>query len=150
MNTLKPNSAYEIVEQMDPDYVRNRKLRMMFLQANGYNAAVASHKIISFSNIKHNLFGRERFAKDITLDDMNEDDLETLHSGFFQFLLSPDLGGRRIMSPFPSMLRAKTMENELQARFYLTMAVLGASEEVQKMRVVSVAYTVGSPPHIVI
>jgi hypothetical protein len=67
--------------------------------------------MVRFFELKKRLFGAEKLVKDITLDDLDEDDMDTLETGCVQVSPLIDMAGRPIFV-VPTKLRGyKVVEN---------------------------------------
>lgn len=97
LNRLKPGTVYEEAERMSESYVRNPHKRLMFLRAEDYEPVKAAERMIRFFEKKKVLFGPEKLIKKITVDDLTEDDLETLRAGEGQISPIKDAAGRPIV-----------------------------------------------------
>jgi hypothetical protein len=95
MIPIKP--AYDQAEQISKVYVTDQKLRLQFLRAEYFNARKAAHRLVSFMEGKLHFFGPEVLARPIYLSDLDDDDFESLKSGFRQLLPSRDRAGRAIL-----------------------------------------------------
>jgi hypothetical protein len=140
--TIKRGTVYEIAETLDSSYVSDPDFRLMFLRANDLQPEPAARQMIKFFDVKLKLFGKDKLIKDITLNDLDDDDKATLRNGSLQVRQS-DVTSTTIVTELPGLRSFKTIENELRARYYLLMSVL-TSKEVQGQGVVIVAYTIGS------
>ena len=94
-------------------YQDNRAFFLMFLRSTSFNIKAAVHKMIEYFNYKVKLFGWEKVAKDITLDDLDEDDMEALKSGASVFLPYPDTAGRAVCLTVLKHVIAKKWENQV-------------------------------------
>eukprot|EP00980_Cylindrotheca_fusiformis_P031703 scaffold26816_cov166-Cylindrotheca_fusiformis.AAC.1 len=139
LNSIKAGSCYEIAERTNPDIVQRRSFRLMFLRGNRYKTKDAAKQMLSYFDWKLRLFGKEKLGKDITLDDLNDDDKESLQSGSYQVSPMKDRAGRTILLGLPGLARSKHIDNDLRARYYFFMAVL-RSEQSQIRGVVLVSY----------
>lgn len=150
LNSIKQGTFYQMAEQMDKDYVNNRKFRVMFLRANRYlsngnhryDPREAAGQMLNFFETKTLLFGKQKLVKDITLDDLDDDEKNGLKRGNLQVLPVCDRAGRPIIVNFRGHSCFKSVRSELKAKFYLFMSVI-ACEETQKKGIVVVFYTVG-------
>jgi hypothetical protein len=148
--SIKQGTVYEMAENMDKDYVTNRAFRLMFLRANAYDSKEtrrydtkrAAQQMKNFFDTKQMLFGNEKLVKDITLDDLDDDDKQGLERGSLQVLPVRDRAGRQIVVNFRGFASFKSMNCELRAKFYLFMSLV-ESEETQKKGSVVIFYTVG-------
>lgn len=86
--------AYEVAVSMSPEYVSSQLLS--FLRADDFNPKAAARRAMSHFQKKLELFGLDRLVKDISLEDLDEDDTEALSCGGIQFLPSKDRAGRPV------------------------------------------------------
>jgi hypothetical protein len=142
LNAIKRGSNYQAAELMDASYVTNRDFRIMFVRGNRYKTKEAANQIILFFDMKRRLFGQDKLVKEITLNDLDDDDKNSLQSGSLQLLPYKDRTGRILLLGLPGLSRIQKLENDLRARFYFFMTVL-KSERAQLRGVVAVSYTVG-------
>jgi hypothetical protein len=91
---LKDRAAYDLAEYMDPSYTRNRDFRLALLRTELFDSQQAALRLIRHFQLKLDLFGRDRLAMDITQDDLDIDDMDTLYRGYGQFLSAKDRAGR--------------------------------------------------------
>eukprot|EP00526_Cylindrotheca_closterium_P022697 CAMPEP_0113614132 /NCGR_PEP_ID=MMETSP0017_2-20120614/7003_1 /TAXON_ID=2856 /ORGANISM="Cylindrotheca closterium" /LENGTH=182 /DNA_ID=CAMNT_0000523279 /DNA_START=151 /DNA_END=700 /DNA_ORIENTATION=+ /assembly_acc=CAM_ASM_000147 len=71
---IKNGSVYELAETMNAGYVGARAFRIMFLRGNRYDAKASANQMLSFFELKQQLFGNDKLAQDITIDDLDEDE----------------------------------------------------------------------------
>jgi hypothetical protein len=116
LNVIKWNTAYAEAEALSTEYVVNHDFRMMFLRSEQYTVKDAAERMIRFFDLKQALFGTEKLVKDITLEDLDEDDTECLTSGYAQISPKKDSAGRTIVI-FLQKLRKKfkVVENVVRA-----------------------------------
>ncbi|KAL3930106.1 MAG: hypothetical protein SGBAC_011907, partial [Bacillariaceae sp.] len=138
---MKNGSVYETAEKMDPEFVGSRAFRIMFLRGNRYDTKAAADQMLRFFVQKQKLFGREKLVKDITMDDLDEDDRACFRSGCIQ-IVGKDRSNRHILLQIPGLRLFKTLLNELRVRYYIMMRLL-EREEAQKRGAIFVVYTVG-------
>ena len=112
LDYMKKGTVYEEAENQDPRYVSDRKFRIMFLRADRYNPKEAAERMIRFFDLKKNLFGSEKLVKNITMEDLDEDDMETLRSGYMQIPPPCDVAGRKIVV---GMIKLRKMKTEVNA-----------------------------------
>ncbi|CAJ1948893.1 unnamed protein product [Cylindrotheca closterium] len=137
---IKRGSAYEMAERMDAAYVSAWPFRVMFLRSNQYDTRATADQLLRFFEVKKKLFGAEKMVKDITLEDLNEDDRTSLSSGWLQ-LLGKDRSNRVVCCQFPGHRTFKDLRNELRAKFYFMMTLL-KNKETQLRGVVHVLYAI--------
>lgn len=137
---IKRGTAFEVAEKLDRSYADRNDFLLKFLRASKYEPEQAAQQIINFFDMKLELFGREKLVKDITLDDLNDDDQSCLNNGNDQVLHT---ASRHILVCFPGLRRFKALNNELRARYYTLMSML-ESNDTQIDGVTIINYAVGS------
>ena len=103
--------AYDLAKSLSYEYVYNRDFRVMFLRADRFDAKLAATRLVNFFQQKQYLFGPRKLVQDITLNDLNGDDIECLKSGVLQWLPYKDRSGRPVSITFPSIQKFRTIEN---------------------------------------
>mmetsp|Transcript_37840 Transcript_37840/g.91766 ORF Transcript_37840/g.91766 Transcript_37840/m.91766 type:complete len:571 (-) Transcript_37840:57-1769(-) len=141
LQRIKSRSVYEVAESMNAEYVQSRKYRIMFLRGKRYNAKEAAEQMLEHFDSKLMLFGKDKLCKDITLDDMDEEDRLSIRKGGVQ-LLKRDVGGRQICTNMRGAVTHKSIINELRTKYYTFMSMV-ESEETQKKGAIAVLYVVG-------
>jgi hypothetical protein len=107
----KKAEAIKLAESISPDYVKDRVLRLKFLRAESFVAKKAADRMIRFFDIKLFLFGKDKLCKDITIKDLDYDDMATLEAGFMQLLPVRDRSGRCVFMLLPSHQTYSIAEN---------------------------------------
>mmetsp|Transcript_33280 Transcript_33280/g.80478 ORF Transcript_33280/g.80478 Transcript_33280/m.80478 type:complete len:477 (+) Transcript_33280:132-1562(+) len=136
---IKRGSVYEIAERMDPAYVHARAFRVMFLRGNRYDTKAAANQMLKFFETKQDLFGTEKLTKDITIDDLDEDDIACLKTGWLQ-LAGKDRSGRVVHLQLLHLRAYKTLKNEYRMKYYMLMDLLQTDEDVQLKGVCGLTY----------
>lgn len=88
------NELYNMAALQNPEYLRDPVIRLMFLRANFYNPAAAVKQLMGFLKYKAEYFGKDTLGRDITIDDMNQEDIRMMHSGMFHIQGKKDKSGR--------------------------------------------------------
>ncbi|CAJ1945918.1 unnamed protein product [Cylindrotheca closterium] len=141
LERIKRDTVYELAEKMDPNYVRARAFQVMFLRSNRYDTKASADHMLKFFEMKHHLFGISKLVKDITINDLDEGDIQCLKSGLTQ-LAGKDRSGRRIILNLPGLRALElTLQNEMRSRFYILMTLL-ESEEAQIKGTIPIVYSV--------
>ena len=94
----KSAQAYELAASISEEYVSSRKRRLMFLRAERFVCKKAANRYFNFFRNKLDLFGEAKLCKDITLDDLDEDDMDCLRAGHHQMVPIRDRSGRLVVS----------------------------------------------------
>jgi hypothetical protein len=90
----KINKAFQLAESRDPNFVKNRSIRIRFLRAERFQAKRAAARMIRYFDWKHYLFGESKLCKKITFGDLDDYDTKALKKGGSQVLPSRDRAGR--------------------------------------------------------
>lgn len=103
INLIHTKDAYDLAKSMKPEYVHDSALRLKFLRGEHFSARPAAQKFARFFELKLYLFGAPKLVKDIEQDDLNEEDLAALYSGYVQWLPLKDSSQRTVYILFPLM-----------------------------------------------
>ena len=109
--SMKYGTVYEEAEQLSEMFVRDPHFRTMFLRAEHFDPRPAAQRMLRFFECKKELFGKDKLCTKITLQDLDDDDLEALRSGDGQISPFKDASGRPIMTFFQNLRRYKRIEN---------------------------------------
>eukprot|EP00526_Cylindrotheca_closterium_P023723 CAMPEP_0113640576 /NCGR_PEP_ID=MMETSP0017_2-20120614/21297_1 /TAXON_ID=2856 /ORGANISM="Cylindrotheca closterium" /LENGTH=191 /DNA_ID=CAMNT_0000551867 /DNA_START=464 /DNA_END=1035 /DNA_ORIENTATION=- /assembly_acc=CAM_ASM_000147 len=74
---------YHLATSQNRSYVEDPSFRLRFLRANLHDVHKSVNQMIGFLSRKEKYFGRDKVARDVTLDDLDEDDIELLLSGLY-------------------------------------------------------------------
>jgi hypothetical protein len=102
-NSSKPHDnpsteALKLAENLCPDYVNSdQKFFLAFLRADRFDPNKAAGRMARYLDWKLSLFGESKLCKDITLADLQEDEMTMLKKGNFQFLPERDSSGRAVL-----------------------------------------------------
>jgi len=140
--SLASDAAIRIAMSLSPDLIHDTKFRLMFLRSENFRVPKAVHRMIQFFEVKLYLFGRDRLVKNITLDDLDRNDRDSLDSGFLQLLPIRDRAGRAILVLMLQHQTYKVPENMTRALFYICMAGL-EDEATQRKGFTVIVYNVG-------
>jgi hypothetical protein len=122
-NSNLPSAAINLAELTDPGFVNNPKFLLKFLRADRNDPRKAAGRMIRYFDWKLSLFGESKLCKDITFDDLDEDDVKTLKQGYLQILPSRDRAGREIRFYVTKNQRYKSPESLVSRN--VTAGVLG-------------------------
>ena len=111
LDNTNEKPAFDMAQQQSPEYVNSRTFRLSFLRSCEYDGKRAGRMLIDHMETKRRLFGDAALGRDIRLDDLNDGDKETLHTGGFQFLRERDSAGRLILYYHRTSLRFRNREN---------------------------------------
>ena len=98
---VREKQAYLLAKEQSHEHVTNEKFLLMFLRANQFNPKAAAARFIGFFQFKTELFGKDKLGRDIRVDDLNEEDMVCLESGFAQILNARDRADRAIFFLVP-------------------------------------------------
>ena len=156
---IKEKTAYDLACSIDRNYVMDKDFRMKFLRSTLFDAKAAATKMVQFFEMKRDLFGQGKLARDITQNDLSKEDLTDLYSGRHQLLPVRDSAGRGVIlwippwikpveeEPSDSLGHDEQIRNRLRSTFYAAM-VNSEDEGIQKAGLVIViaGFTTGKPP----
>eukprot|EP00539_Tryblionella_compressa_P001230 CAMPEP_0178738574 /NCGR_PEP_ID=MMETSP0744-20121128/3589_1 /TAXON_ID=913974 /ORGANISM="Nitzschia punctata, Strain CCMP561" /LENGTH=548 /DNA_ID=CAMNT_0020391209 /DNA_START=36 /DNA_END=1682 /DNA_ORIENTATION=- len=120
------NYAYQLAQQQSPKYVQDRNFRLSFLRSSTTVSGTAAttqqavKKVLGYFDVKLRLFGSDALCRDITLSDLDDDVMECLEAGFYQYI-GKDSVGRTVIGAFPCLLRYKSVDVFVKMSFYLWM-----------------------------
>lgn len=110
---INEKEVYLEAKSMNPDYVSNRSFRLMFLRSEKYDPKVAAEVIVEHFYVKKLLFGGgEVLARNVRMDDLDQETQEVLESGFSQILPKKDAAGRTVLVLCPTFAQ-KYSKNDL-------------------------------------
>jgi hypothetical protein len=128
------------------NYISQPSFRLMFLRSKQGNPAAAAKQIVKHLHLKEYLFGNQALAKDIELEDLNEQDMAALSGGALQWLFQRDRGQRLVY-----LVRARDLcetklppDSILRAHFYHGMEA-ARDEQNQRLGFVMVNYFLDDP-----
>jgi hypothetical protein len=78
----------------------------MFLRAENFDSQLAAKRMLRFFEQKLELFGPDKLCKDITLRDLNIEDMQCLINGHQQILPTRDSSGRVAIVHFLVFVKA--------------------------------------------
>jgi hypothetical protein len=87
--------GYRIAYQQNPQYVES--LTLQFLRAEDFHPRNAAQRLLSYFDMKQQLFGPQGLGRDVRYDDLSPDDKESLEAGGMQTLPVTDHAGRAII-----------------------------------------------------
>lgn len=93
-------AIYEIALKQDRSFVEDPGFPLMFLRANQYHVQKAVSQMINFLYQKASIFGIEKVAQYITLNDLDPRDLKLMLFGMFHIQDGTDRNGRSILYRF--------------------------------------------------
>jgi hypothetical protein len=111
LTNISSKAAYDLASSLSKEYTSSKKRRLMFLRAESYDPYNAASSMVRFFDEKYELFGADKLTKDITLDDLDPDDIITLENGFYQVLPEKDCAGRIVFCSFYKLRVIRTIRN---------------------------------------
>ena len=103
--------AYEQARALSEEYTTGRTFRLMFLRAEKFHAKNAAARMVLYFEEKLKLFGRDKLARDIRLNDLDSDDMACLKSGYLTPLPGRDRAGRAVIFATAKLRAYRTPEN---------------------------------------
>lgn len=115
---------YEKALVQNRTYVEDNALRLMFLRSEYFNVGAAAKRLMRFLKQKAAYFGEEKLTKEITLQDLSEDDAISLESGVMQILPEADRSGRVVIAVFPYLRNYTIPENLVSSMLLFLLCVI--------------------------
>ncbi|MHA7865834.1 hypothetical protein, partial [Flagellimonas marinaquae] len=141
LTRTRSKRGYDRALFLSPRYVESTDFLMMFLRADSFNAMAAARRLVAHFDSKLDLFGLEKLVKDITQEDLSEDDLEALYSGSSQVLPEmKDRAGRPFLFDCVPRHHYREPENLIRAIWYQLMNVV-KDANIQKIGGGAVVYS---------
>ena len=78
--------AFDLALHTNSDYVEDRDFRLKFLRCYDFDPRKSAECMMKHFHYKLDLFGRDKIAKDIELDDLSISAKASLYGGWFQCL----------------------------------------------------------------
>jgi hypothetical protein len=120
---ITEKAAYNQSLRQDPKFAKNRNFRIRFLRADRFVAADAAVRLVRHFQYKMELFGAEKLVKDITIEDLDSEDIKVLKSGFIQLLPVRDRAGRAVMCWNPILSNDAEIEQKVWGLKWLLFRV---------------------------
>ena len=120
-NTCVKN-AYDLARSTNAIFVGDTKFRLMFLRADRFRPKDAASRMVKYFEEKLRLFGPEKLTRPIIMEDLNDDDIAALKSGYLMLLLERDRAGRPILFSMLNRRCVKVPENSVSASSSLSVA----------------------------
>lgn len=114
LEKIKEKRAYFIAKGQSKKYVSNSKFRLKFLRADQFDAKKAAARFVSHFERKLELFGKAKLTIDITLRDLQQEDIDYLKSGFQLLLSEKDSTGRSVICIYNSISYYVPLENRVR------------------------------------
>lgn len=107
----KNAAIYNLAASQNPSYVEDPAFRLRFLRANEHNVNQSVNQMIAFLSRKETYFGRDKVARDITLKDLDEDDVELMLSGMYHIQDGTDRNDREVVHFLNHMMGQCTLKS---------------------------------------
>lgn len=127
--------------------IQDQDYRLMFLRCDQLDVKVAAQRIKKNLEVKRELFGESCLNREITMSDLDSEDLEALHSGFTRVSQQKDIAGRTVVFMRHDMkLEHLPPRAYYRSQYYRHMDLMLRSVSCQQKGIVLVALHVGPPP----
>jgi hypothetical protein len=114
LSRIGKKPAYDRALFMRPEYVEARDFRIKFLRSERFDAKKTAVRLVDHFQMKLELFGLDKLVKDITLDDLDEDDMSSLLDGSMQILPEKDRSGRSVICMLQKYQTYKHHDNQVK------------------------------------
>lgn len=97
LDSIAEKEAFELAQDMCPEYVDGDEFRLMFLRSTKFDIAPAAQKIVKYWDRKVVVFGADRAFRKLSIADFDEEDLVALNLGGIRALPERDKFGRGVI-----------------------------------------------------
>lgn len=111
MVNKQQNEVYKRAVRQNRAYVEDPCFRLRFLRFNFYDIHRSVNQMMNFLKHKEIYFGTDKLARNIKLEDLNEDDVALMLAGLYHIHDGKDRTGRVIFSVMTEMLGKCKIEN---------------------------------------
>ncbi|CAJ1937748.1 unnamed protein product [Cylindrotheca closterium] len=139
------NLIYQMAASQNQSYVEDPSFRLKFLRANMHNVHRSVRQMMNFLRYKATYFGNDKVARDITLDDLNEEDMKWMLSGLFHIQDGRDQSGRVIIYLSNTLLGKCKADTLIRVAYYIWFNILIPIPEVQMKGLVGVYFDASKP-----
>ncbi|CAJ1967222.1 unnamed protein product [Cylindrotheca closterium] len=134
--------SYKEMAKRHRAYVQDRSLRLKFIRSKKHDVGKAVNQMLHFLRNKAKYFGNDCIGREISFDDMNEEDQELLLSGFYNIGKDRDQSGRVVMYVLPELTGSASPETFCRVAYYVYFNILVSFPEVQMKGFVFVFYDI--------
>ncbi|CAJ1964106.1 unnamed protein product [Cylindrotheca closterium] len=135
--------TYEMIEKSHQRaYIEDPSFRLKFLRSNKHNVDKAVSQMLHFLRNKIKYFGNGCIGREITFDDLNEEDRELLLSGIYHIQKDKDQSGRSVMYMLTELIGGDREESLCRVAYYVYFNILISIFEVQMKGLVFVFYDI--------
>mmetsp|Transcript_41548 Transcript_41548/g.100034 ORF Transcript_41548/g.100034 Transcript_41548/m.100034 type:complete len:384 (-) Transcript_41548:352-1503(-) len=141
-------TAWTLAMNTYPAYVLDPNFLLRFLRAERFDPLLTAQRLVLHFNIKQELFGNEKLGREITVQDIqqDEDDWDCMQRGFMQVLSKRDGSGRQVAFFYKAITGCyRKRENVLRVTWYI-FNKLALNPENQKLGIVNLVYNNGGFP----
>ncbi|CAJ1962887.1 unnamed protein product [Cylindrotheca closterium] len=138
IDILPDKKAYNIAERLNPKYTHDREFRLAFLRCEKFDCQKAALRFVRHFQMKLDLFGHDKLAKDITQDDLDMDTMDCLYSSSGRFLNAYDTRGR-VINMQVQIRKAYKTDTILRKAFYNFMTACRRGVDIQRRGFVNVS-----------
>eukprot|EP00526_Cylindrotheca_closterium_P007901 CAMPEP_0113652670 /NCGR_PEP_ID=MMETSP0017_2-20120614/28144_1 /TAXON_ID=2856 /ORGANISM="Cylindrotheca closterium" /LENGTH=657 /DNA_ID=CAMNT_0000565561 /DNA_START=153 /DNA_END=2126 /DNA_ORIENTATION=- /assembly_acc=CAM_ASM_000147 len=136
---------YNLATSQNRSYVEDPSFRLRFLRANLHDVHKSVNQMIGFLSRKEMYFGRDKIARDITLDDLEEDDIELLLSGLYHIQDGTDRSGRVVVCFLNHLLGPSSNKSIIRVNYFVFFNILSKIPAVQTKGIVLCFYDMSAP-----
>ncbi|CAJ1937770.1 unnamed protein product [Cylindrotheca closterium] len=137
--------TYEMAVNQNKAFVEDPSFRLRFLRCNMHDVNRSVRQMMEFLKHKATYFGEDNVAREITLDDLDDEDMSLLLSGLYHIQDGRDRKGRVVMHATTDMLGGCKTENIIHVAYYMWNNILLSIPEVQTKGLVIIFYDLTKP-----
>ncbi|CAJ1958122.1 unnamed protein product [Cylindrotheca closterium] len=141
----RDEAIYNLAESQNRSYVEDPEFRLRFLRVNDHNANQSVNQMIGFLSCKETYFGREKVARDITLNDLDKEDVEVMLSGLYHIQDDTDRNGRLVVHLMKHTLERMNTNSVIRVVYFIYFNILSSMPSVQAKGFVFCYYDFSTP-----
>jgi len=131
---------YEMAVIQNREYVEDPSFRLRFLRCNMHNVHLSVRQMMDYLKYKATYFGEDKVAREITLDDFNDEDMELLMAGLYHIQKETDRSGRVVVYLMTDVFARCKIENLIHVAHYVWNNILIPMHNVQMKGICFVYY----------
>lgn len=112
------HAALDLALEKHPTYLLAPDFLLKFLRTEKFDVFATAIRMCRHFEVKLDIFGEEALGREITLDDLDEDDMAALKSGYIQVLQSKDHSHRPVIFYYKAVSSECYKERENIVSFF--------------------------------
>eukprot|EP00934_Nitzschia_sp_Nitz4_P002970 Nitzschia sp. Nitz4//scaffold282_size24342//13522//15114//NITZ4_008355-RA/size24342-augustus-gene-0.16-mRNA-1//-1//CDS//3329545629//2960//frame0 len=141
LSTVYDREAFDFAVSKQPEYVDGVRLR--FLRKMDHNPSAAAERMMLTFQLRKEYFGWAQTTRDLTIQDLKEEDMPFLRRGMIQLLPERDRSGRAILVAFAGHSGQTPIDTLVRLILFLSEIAVVDDVEVQRKGFVFIYFGIG-------